>query len=274
MSIICISGQPYTSSDAIARQVAARLGYEYVDQEVFAVAADRSGIPLPKLHKAFEEPPSLFGMSSATRKRCIAHVQAAVSSRLLQDNVVYLGSFGHLLIQGVSHVLKVRIAADLDDRIARLTEQEGCSTQEARKQLLRADNQHKALGKLISGMEDEDAKLFDLVISISQTTGEAATETITETVKQKRYQAMTYSLRVMRNLELSHRLKALLSDLDPDADVKTEDGRVQIRSRSSGRGKSKRLDEIRKRAEELDEVHEVTVIPVEDTIDRFADKLR
>jgi hypothetical protein len=201
-------------------------------------------------------------------------VQAAVSSHLLQENLVYHGSFGHLLIQGVSHVLKVRITADLDDRIARLTEQEACSTHEARKQLLRADNQHNALSRLISGMEGEDAKLFDLLINTSQTTGEAAAETITETVKQKRYQAMTYSLRVMRNLELSHRLKALLSDLDPDADVKTEDGKVQIRSRSSGRGKSKKLDEIRQRAEELDEVHEVTVIPVEDTIDRFADKLR
>lgn len=275
MSIICISGYPYTSSSAIAELVAARLGYECLSGTVvFEEAAAQSGIPVARLQKAFEEAPSLFSMSSAARKKCIAHVQAALSARLLTDNLVHDGAFGHLLIQGVSHVLKARIAANLEDRIARLAGEAGCSAQEARKRVLRADSQYLAVCRQVFGAgDDDDTTLFDLVINASETGEEAAADTIAEMSRQKRYQPMTYSLRVMKNLELSHRLKALLSDLDPEVDVTSEDGKVQIRTKSPGRGKQRRLEEIKHRVEKLEGVAEVTVIPVEDTMDRFA-KLR
>lgn len=274
MSIICISGFPWTSSSAIAQLVATRLGYECLSgQAVVDEAAGQSRIPVTKLRKAFEEAPSLFGMSSAARRKCIAHVQAALSARLVKDDVVYDGAFGHFLIQGVSHVLKARIVGNLEDRIARLAAEDGCSAQEARKRIQRADSQYLAVSRQVFGAGEDDAKFFDLVIDASETGEEAAADKIAETARLKRYQPMTYSLRFMKNLELSHRLTALLSDLDPEVDVKAEDGNVQIRTKSPGRGKQKRLEEIKQRAERLEEVEEVTVIPVEDTMDRFA-KLR
>ncbi len=267
MSIISISRTPYTSSEAIARNVAGKLGYVCLDQEVFEEATAGSGIPPDKLQKAFSEPPSLFGMSLTTRKRCVASVQAGLSARYLDDDVVYLGDFGHLLVHGVSHLLKVRITAQEQDRVAQKAEREDCTTKEAEKQIQKSDKQRAALAKQLFGVEGNDSELFDLVINTSQVDIDTATDIIVDTVKHKRYQPMTYSVRCMQNVELGHRVRAALIDLDPDVDVQAEDGKVRVRIRDAGDGKGKRSEEIEQRAASLAGVEQVEVLAVKDLFD-------
>jgi cytidylate kinase len=274
MPIVIFSRLPFTSSEAIAHNAASRLGFECLDQEVFQEAAQRSGFSEAHLRRAFEEAPSLFGMSLATRKRAVAHVGAALSRRLLRDNVVYHGPFGHFLIQGVAHVLKVRIHAQLADRVALKVKRDGGSTQEAEKFISRIDRERLLLARMVFGAEDDDPNLFDLVVNTSQVDPETAVGIIAETVQHKRYQAMTYSQRCLENLELSYRARAALVELDPDVAVQAENGQVRVRTKASGRSKEGRVAAIRERIGKLEGVRTVEVEVVEDFLDRLAGSLR
>ena len=89
---------------------------------------------------------------------------------------------------------------------------------------------------------------------------ETAVDIITGTAKLKRYQPMTYSLACMRNVELARRVRAALADLDVDVDVQAEGGKLRVRTRDSGRGTAKRVEEIRQRASAHDGVEHVEVI--------------
>ncbi len=121
---------------------------------------------------------------------------------------------------------------------------------------------------------EEDAALFDLVINTSQVDVDTAVDIITGTVKLKRYQPMTYSVRCMENLELSLRARARLIDLDPDVVVETDNGNVRIRTRSGGWSSRKKSSEMRERTANLDGVKSVDVEVVEDTLGRMAGDAR
>ncbi len=186
--------------------------------------------------------------------------------------VVYHGPFGHILIPGVSHVLKVRIFAQREDRVATKVKREGAAVSAGgvEKALLREDKQRSALAKLVFNVDDDDANLFDLVINTSQVDAATAADIIAGTVKLKRYQPMTYSVRCMENLELSLRIRASLIDLDPDLVVEADNGNVRVRTRARG----KKLTEVRQQADALEGVKSVEIEAVEDSFGRIAGGLR
>ncbi len=273
MPCITISRLSYTSGRAIAHNLATHLGYESVEQDVFQDAAAQSGVPEAKLVRALRDPPSFFGISNVARKRAIAYVAAALAKRMLSDNLVYHGPFGHILIPGVSHVLKVRIFAQREDRVAAKAKREGvASAGEVEKALLREDKQRVALSRLVFNVDDDDANLFDLVINTSQVDAGTAVEIIASTVKLKRYQPMTYSVRCMENLELSLRIRAGLIDHDPDLVVEADNGNVRIKTRAGGG--SKKLAEMRQQAATLEGVKSLEVEAVDDSFGRIAGGLR
>jgi cytidylate kinase len=271
MPIISMSRLSCTSSAAIADGLAARLELSRIEDEIFADAAGTSGIEIDTIRKAFSDAPSLFGMNAASRKRCIVHVQAALATRFLADDVVYLGGFGHLLVQGVSHLLKVRITATRPDRIALKAEREGCDEKQAAKRIDRDDKQRKNLAQQVFQVDDDDDDPFDLVINTSQVDVPTAVDIVAETVRHDRYRPMTYSMTCMRNVEVAHRVKAALVDLDTDVDAQAENGTVRVRIR--GGGKANRVEEVRTRALALDGVETVEVLAIQDLLDGKAGKL-
>jgi cytidylate kinase len=269
VALISISRLPYTRGEAIARSAAARLGYACINDEVFRDAAQRSGLPQARLESAFRDAPVLFGMSRVTRRICAAHVRAALAAYFIQDNVVYHGPFGAHLIHDVSHLLRVRIHAELEDRIALKQEREGCAAAEARRAILKQDKMRGALAMALFSASDDEKSLFDLDINTSSTDVDAAVDAIVETIGHRRYQPMTYSVGRLRAEDLSNRVRVSLLDLDPEVEVRSVGGHVTVRLRTGGMLRSRRIRVARERASQVEGVREVKVEIVEDVLDRI-----
>jgi hypothetical protein len=164
-------------------------------------------------------------------------------------------------------VLKVRIIAQIEDRVATKIEREGnLSESDAEKTLLREDKHYASLAKQIFGVDEEDTDLFDLIINTSEMDVDAATETILSTVKLKRYQPMTYSIQCIENLELSLRARALLVADDPDVDVQVENGALRIRTRVRAEGRHRSM---REKAQTLNDVKNVEIDVLGDSLKRY-----
>lgn len=274
MSIVTISRRTYSRGKEVAEKVAEALGYECIGREVLQLASKEYGIPEDRLYKATHEAPSFLGITPNARKRYIAYVKAAFAAYMLKDNVVYHGPAGELLIQGVSHLLRVRINADMEERVALRMERDKVTEKEARKQILRDDDKHGKLMKWVYGRDDTDARLYDLVINVSQIGVEKAVEIITSTVKLKKFQPMAYSIRLLKNIELSCRVAAHLIDLDPDIRVRSEGGSVHVYAKASGRGMKKTPEIIKQRALKLPGVKSIEVHMSEDLFERIAGEMR
>lgn len=274
MPIITISKRLYDRGDEIADRVARKLGYENIGREVFTVASREFGIPEGKLFEAVHDAPSMLGMSPANRKRYISYAQAALAAYMLRDNVVYHGPAGHLLVQGVSHVLRVRILSNMEDRVALMAKREGVSEKEARKHIQRDDEQRKKWVKLFYDRDDTDPHIYDLMINVAQVPIDHAVKIIAETAQLRRFQPMTYSLKLIRNLELRYRVKAHLVDIDNDVRVDSENGNVVVYTKAKGRNKTRNVEMIRERVLQLADVKSVDVRVSEDLFERFAGRMR
>jgi len=127
MSIITISRGSYSRGKEIAEKVAQKLDYEYIARETLLEASEHFSIPEIRLVRAIHDAPSILDRFVYGKERYIAYIQAALLRHVRKDNVVYHGLAGHFLLPGISHVLKIRIISDWDDRVALEMEREHIS---------------------------------------------------------------------------------------------------------------------------------------------------
>lgn len=274
MSGITISDNASSVTGEIARQVARTLGYEFVGSDVLRSAAEEFNIPENKLHQAVCEAPGFFGMSAQTRQRCIACFEAALTNHLLRDNIVYHGPAGSLAVRGISHFLKVRIDVPIELAIDLAAEREGTSHTEAQKQIRKESRDREKALKQAFGIDEGDPELYDLMIEFDGSGIDEIVKRISATIRDKRYQPMTYSLQCMKNKELTCRVRALLIDVDPDIRVRVENGAVFVDTKASGRSKSKSVALIRERVEGLPDVGQVEVRVADGLFERSAGLMR
>ena len=240
MHIITISNDRYTKGAEIAEKVAQRMGYECVSREVILSAAKEFGVPEIKLMTTIKDTPTILNMFSKDRKRHMAYIRAMVANYMLTHDIVYHGLVGHPIIRGVSHVLKVRIIANLEDRIRLEMKRENVSEDKARKIIANLDEQKKKWGRAVYGIDITDPVYYDLVINVGHISAddtEDAVETIAETASRKKYQPNTYSIHCMQNIALSCRVQAALIDKDPAIEVISDKGNVYVYSKTVKRKK-------------------------------------
>ena len=69
------------------------------------------------LEQAIHDAPGILKRLKHKEEKYIAFIKSALLNHLKEDNVVYHGLAGHFFVQDVPHALKVRVLADMEDRI-------------------------------------------------------------------------------------------------------------------------------------------------------------
>jgi hypothetical protein len=192
---------------------------------------------------------------------------------MLTHDIVYHGLVGHPIIQGVSHVLKVRIIANLEDRIRLEMEREDISEEKARKKISELDNQQKKWGQAVYGIDVTNPMNYDLMINVGHldiTDTKDAVETIISTAEHKKYQPNTYSINCMKNIALSCRIKAALVDRYPDIEVKSDKGNVFALARAVKRKNQTRALALKQEIMRIEGVEHVEVYGQKENFLNFA----
>jgi len=267
MPIISLSSLSYTNDVAIAQETCSRLKYRFVGPELYREASERSGTPVEILERALTEPIRSLGFAFTMRQECLAHVQAAVSAHALKDDVLYQCPFGAHMIQGVSHLLKVRLCARIEDRVALRSQREGCSPDASNTAIAKEDKGRLELANKLFGVDDDSKDIYDLVLDLSRLDMGEAAEAIVDAARNSRYSPTTYSVRRMEDQELGHRIRAVLVDLDPHVGVQVASRKVRIRIRARGWAKKKTIATADERARRQG-VESVTIETVRDLMDR------
>ena len=229
MSCITISRGSYSYGKEIAEKVAARLKYECVGRDALLDASETFNIPEIKLVEAIRDAPSILGRFTYGKERYISYIQAALLNKMQKDNIVYHGLAGHFFLKNISHVLKVRIIADLEDRIAYKMKLEGNLSREATQRLLKKiDEERIKWSQYLYGIDSRDSSLYDLVIHIKPITVEDAVDIICDTARLECFQTTPESRQAMDDLVTAASVKAALVPFAPDVNVSCSQGKVQV----------------------------------------------
>lgn len=118
MSVITISRGTFSGGKRLAECLAGHVGYRCIDRDVIVEKAAASGAPHDELREALEKPPGFLERFKHKRYLYLALIQAALAEEVRHGDVIYHGYAGHLLLKGGGPVLRARVIAPLEYRIA------------------------------------------------------------------------------------------------------------------------------------------------------------
>lgn len=229
MPIITISRGSSSYGQEVAEKLCAKLGYECVSREIILKASEHFNTPEILLTRAIHDAPSILDRFTHGKERYVAFFREALLHYFLKDNIVYHGLAGHFFVPGITHALKVRIIADIKDRIAVEKERLGAiSDEEARKALIKDDEERRSWSRHLYGIDTHDPSLYDLVIHIERMTADEAVEIISEAAMQPCFQVTPESRKALETLFLAAQVQASLVETLPSAKVDVEDGEIVV----------------------------------------------
>jgi cytidylate kinase len=228
MAIITVSRGSYSKGKEVAEKVAQRLGYSCISRDLLVEASEQFNIPEIKLIRALHDAPSILERFTYGREQYLAYFAAALLERVQKDNVVYHGLAGHFYLKGITHVLKVRILADLEDRVRLEMAREGISREEALYILKKDDHERRQWSLKLFGVDTWDPSLYDLVIHISKISVDDAVAIICHTVGLEHFKTTLESQKALNDLALAAHVRAALVKGYPNAKVRARDGSVEV----------------------------------------------
>lgn len=260
MAIITISRGSYSRGKEVAEKLARKLGYECISRDILLEASDEFDIPEIKLVRALHDAPTVLERFSNGKERYVSYIRSALLQHVLKDNVVYHGLAGHYLLSDVPNVLKVRILADMEDRVEEEMKRENISSEKARYILKKDDDERRKWSLQLFGTDTWDSRLYDLVLHIKSLTVDDAVEILFETARKPIFQTTPRSKEILENLALAARVQMKLLKLDPTIHVSAEEGVVNITNiNKSLVANSNALAEMKQLAETVDGVKEVVL---------------
>jgi osmotically-inducible protein OsmY len=233
MSIIAVSRGTFSGGQAVAECVAERLGYRILGRDDLVEAATRYGVPEDEVATAMDKPPSFWERLTGAKRTIYLHsIRAALCEQARQGKLVYHGHMGHLLLPGVSHVIAVRVIADMEFRIATAMEQRNVTRDQAVADIRRIDRERAAWAQFLHGAQWDDPSLYDAVIKLGRIGMDSACEMVAGMARLREFQPTPESIKSMEDLTLGSLVSARLAT-DPrtlvtDVGVSADGGVVTI----------------------------------------------
>ncbi len=216
MAIITISRGTFSGGEKLAECLNQRIGYRTISREVILHAASEYGVSEERLIKAIEQKPSIKERLAldVDRFHYLSFIQAALCEEAKNDNIIYHGHAGHLLLKGVSHVIKVKVIADMEQRIVFAMDRNKLSREDAIGYIKKVDEQREKWARFLYDVDWNDPYLYDIVINLKKMTIPTACEIISIMVKADEFKTTDSSRMAMGNLVLASRVKAVLASSD------------------------------------------------------------
>ncbi len=226
MTIITISRGSYSRGREVAEKLAQELGYTCISRDILLEASEEFNIPEIKLIRALHDSPTVLERFRYGKERYLSYLKSALLQHVQKDNVVYHGLAGHYFLKDIEHVIKVRIIADMEDRVQEEIKRENISPKKALYILKKDDEERRKWGLQVCGTDTWDSRLYDMVLRIKSLTVDDAVGILTRMAHSPTFQATEESQKKVDDLAMACRVQASIAKLAPAIVVTANDGTV------------------------------------------------
>ena len=231
--MITISRGTMSGGKLIAEKLSAELGFRCIDREVIVEKAAASGVSHNELRNALDKPPTFLERLRHKKYLYLTLIQAALAEEVRNGRAISHGHSGHLLLRGGGPVLRVRIIAPLEFRIAMAQQRLKFRRDEAITYIQRMDEDRRKWTQYLYGVDWTDPSLYDAVFNLEYTDVDEVTELLAFMVRKRScYDFDARCQAVMNDLAVASRVKADLALNDStrhlEFDVTAKDGEIHI----------------------------------------------
>ncbi|OQX63717.1 MAG: histidine kinase [Desulfococcus sp. 4484_241] len=260
MSVITISRGSYSRGKEVAEKIAEKLGYKCISRDLLIEASETFNIPEIKLVRAIHDAPSVLERFTHGKEKYVSYIRKVLLEHVRRDNMVYHGLAGHYFLLNVPNVLKVRIIADMEDRIREEMKRENIPYDKARYLLRKDDDERRKWGLKLYGIDTWDSSLYDMVLHIKDLTVDDAVDLIIHTVGKPAFQTTPRARKIIDDLLLEATVQAELVKVAPRVNVTAHDGVVFVgESQEALTLSNNDLDEIRRIVKGIEGVRDIHI---------------
>ncbi len=230
MAIITISRGSFSRGKEVAEQLAEKLSYTCLSREVLLEASEEFKIPEIRISRALRDSPAVSEpYQQGQLLRYMSLYRYALLKSVQQDNVVYHGLAGHFFLSEVPHVFKVRILANMEDRIKEVMKRDNLGARQARVVIEKDDESRRQWGLKLYGKDTWDSRLYDMVLNIDHLTVSDAVDCLVEIIVKPIFQTTVASQRILDDMTLAAYIHTLLIQYSLMVEVTVEDRIVHIK---------------------------------------------
>lgn len=213
-----------------------------------------------------EKPPSFWERRLGMRTPHLRFVRAALCEQARADNLVLHGQIGHLLLPDLSHIIRVRVIADMEFRIKAAIQQQNLGDKEALAYIREVDRARRQWVRLLFDLEWDDPHLYDVVLNLSRMRLATACETMAHLTDRHEFKPTGKSLQTMQDLALASHVSAVLASNTTTKEaalhVVAADGIVTITGRAECAAVVKAVPFVVRQVTRVKEVRsEITIHP-------------
>jgi cytidylate kinase len=215
MSIITISRGTKTGGLELAKRLAEKLNYKTLSmEEVIAESAKKYNIMKEILLDKLEKSPSLWQKFTDEYARYIIFIQCSLLEAIKQDNIIYHGYAGQVLLKGLPHVLKLRIEAPLEYRAKSVMHELNYNHDQAIAYIKKVDLRRKKWIKMAYNEDWYNPFLYDVWVNLQHISMDNICEMIALAIDHKDFKTSKKSIEKLNNFSLVCDVKAALASDD------------------------------------------------------------
>jgi osmotically-inducible protein OsmY len=223
MAVVTISRGSFTGGIAVAEALAVELGHPCVSREVVRDAAVEYRLPEDRLQATLDEPPRFWEKTPGKIPAYLNLIRTALLRRARGGDLVYHGYAGHLLLEGVPNVLRVRVISDDASRVAAAMRDKGLTEKQAVEFVRKLDVQLAKWTRFLYGVSWQDPALYDVVLNMEELTVEGAVATLAGMTRLDGFRPTPESRRAFDDLLLASEVWSALT-----ADPRTRSANVRV----------------------------------------------
>jgi cytidylate kinase len=211
MQIVCISRGTFSGGKTLAEKTAGKLGYRCLSREELIEEATRAGVAVGKLEEAMLKPHIFSERLALEREHYHAFSTMYLCERAREESLVYHGRTGHLLLPGISHVLRIRVVADMEYRITAAMQRINVDRTKAKKYLKEVEEGIRRWVHTFHGVSWDDSSHYDMIVNLEQMNVDNAATALCAIAQLPDFQMTPASERAMKDLWLAAKARVLLA---------------------------------------------------------------
>jgi cytidylate kinase len=233
MQIICISRGSFGYGNDLAEKLAAKLGFDCIARESLTDSATDKGIPVGKIESAILKRRPISEALAIQVDMMKAFISAAICERALEREVVYHGRTGHLVLPGISHVLRIRAIANDEERInMTLRRMPTLSREKAKRYNDQVDEDRRRWVRTLYNADWEDPSLYDITVNSLNMTVENSASALVSVAQLPDFKETPASLQALQDTFLASECRLAIGrderTRDVSATVKADRGNVAV----------------------------------------------
>ncbi|MCP3921479.1 MAG: response regulator [Desulfobacterales bacterium] len=256
MPVLTISNGLYSNAQKIISQLETEAGYNLItDKEIMERTAENYNLKLSTIQKVLQNKKIAFNDFTHEKEKCLACLRQTISESLKSEKCLLHGVLGHLIPKSFSHIIRILIITDKENRIKTGMDLHGNAREETLKAINNFDKHSVLLTKEITGKGAFDEKLYDIVIPTDKLDVNESVDLINK--HSEKFKVDNFIKKEMVNFQLSSKVALALSKAGSKLEVESDEGNVIVTIDKSVIMLSKFKQKITSLAKEVPDVKSV-----------------